>query len=53
MAHRYSNSVKMRESILAESKKYQSWGEIPHNIRLLILEMITFHAQEVLSEIQN
>lgn len=50
MAHRFSNSQKVRQEILALAAKptYKAWGEIPLRLRLLILEHIMLTAREVL-----
>ena len=53
MKHRFSNSGKIRQEVLALAAKpsFESWEAVPLNIRLLILEHITLTIQEVLREV--
>lgn len=53
MAHRFSNSTKIRQEVLdrASEPKFETWEDVPQNIRILILEHITLTIQEVLREV--
>lgn len=53
MKHRFSNSWKTRQGILATAGRpmFPTWEAIPYHFRMLILEHILLTAQEVLSEV--
>lgn len=50
MKHRFSNSGKIRQEVLAiaTQPKFESWEQVPQRIRVLILEHITLTIQEAL-----
>jgi hypothetical protein len=53
MVHRFSNSGKVRQEVLAVATqpKFETWESVPLRTRLLILEHITLTLQEVLREV--